>query len=67
MFQNIIILVFTALTTSFFVVAEAIQDLSYVSITHKTVGVGLPRLWYGAVGWRTRHPIKFHPVQSWST
>jgi hypothetical protein len=27
------------------VVAQPIQDLSAVSITHKTMGIGLPRLW----------------------
>jgi hypothetical protein len=32
------------------VVAQPIQDLSAVSITHKTVGIRLPRLWCGAVG-----------------
>jgi hypothetical protein len=32
-----------------FVVAEPIQDLSAVSITDKTVGIGLPRLRYGAI------------------
>jgi hypothetical protein len=35
------------------VVAQPIQALPAVSIAHKTVGVLLPRLWYGAVGWRT--------------
>jgi hypothetical protein len=32
------------------VVARPIQDLSAVSITRKTVGIGLPRLWCGAIG-----------------
>ena len=32
------------------VVAQPIQDLSAVSITHKTVGIALPRLWCGAIG-----------------
>jgi hypothetical protein len=32
------------------VVAHPIQDMSEVSITHKTVGIRLPRLWCGAVG-----------------
>jgi hypothetical protein len=31
-------------------VAQPIQDMSAVSITHKTVGVRLPRLWCGAIG-----------------
>jgi hypothetical protein len=31
-----------------FVVAQPIQDLSAVSITDKTVGIRLPRLWCGA-------------------
>jgi hypothetical protein len=31
-----------------FMVAQPIQDLSAVSITHKTVGIRLPRLWCGA-------------------
>ena len=44
------------------VVAEPIQDLSAVSITDETVGIGLPRLRYGAaIVWRTKHPIKSHP------
>jgi hypothetical protein len=33
-----------------FVVAQPIQDLSAVSITHQTVGIRLPRLWCGAIG-----------------
>ena len=43
--------------------------MSAVSITHKTVGIRLPRLRRGANGvayrgWmRTKRPIKFHPVQ----
>jgi hypothetical protein len=32
-----------------FVVAEPIQDLSAVSISHKTVGVRLPCLWCRAI------------------
>jgi hypothetical protein len=32
------------------VVARPIQDMSAVSITDKTVGVCLPRLWCGAIG-----------------
>src|SRR5262249_19040001 len=39
------------------VVAHPIQDMSAVSITHKTVRIRLPRLWCGAVGRRTRHPL----------
>jgi hypothetical protein len=31
------------------VVAQPIQDMSAVSITHKTVGIGLPRLRCGAI------------------
>src|SRR5262245_51509659 len=31
------------------VVAQPIQDMSAVSITHKTVGNRLPRLWCGAI------------------
>jgi hypothetical protein len=46
------------------VVARPIQDLSAVSITHKTVGIRLPRLWCGAIGWRTKLPIKSRPVHS---
>src|SRR5882724_1107578 len=46
------------------VVAQPIQDMSEVSITHKTMGIRLPHLWCGAIGWRTKHPIKSHPVQS---
>jgi hypothetical protein len=34
-----------------FVVAQPIQDLSAVSITHKTVGIRLPRLRCGAIRW----------------
>jgi hypothetical protein len=48
------------------VVAQPIQNMSEVSITHKTMGIRLPRLWCGAIGWRTNHPIKFHPAQSWT-
>ena len=44
------------------VVARPIQDMSEVSITDKTVGVRLPRLRCRAIGWRTKHPIKFHPA-----
>jgi hypothetical protein len=33
-------------------VANSIQDMSEVSITHQTVGIRLPRLWRGAIGWR---------------
>src|SRR5262245_908632 len=32
------------------VVAKPIQDMSAVSITDKTVGIRLPRLWCGAIG-----------------
>jgi hypothetical protein len=32
------------------VVAQPIQDLSQVSIAHKTVVIDLPRLWCGAIG-----------------
>src|SRR5262249_22058259 len=39
---------------------KPIQDLSAVSITDKTVGIRLPRLWCGAGGRRTKHPIKSH-------
>jgi hypothetical protein len=66
MLQRVIIFVFTALASSF-VVAQPIQDMSAVSITDKTVGVRLPRLRRGAIGWRTKLPMKFHPVQIWST
>ena len=45
MLQNVIILVFTALAVFVLVVAQPIQDMSEVSITHKTVGIHLPRLW----------------------
>jgi hypothetical protein len=31
------------------VVAQSIQDMSTVSITHKAVGIRLPRLWCGAI------------------
>jgi hypothetical protein len=31
------------------VVAQQIQDMSAMSITHKTVGIGLPRLWCGTI------------------
>jgi hypothetical protein len=65
MLQRVIIFVFTALASSF-VVAQPIQDMSAVSIT-KTVGIGLPRLRDGAIGWRIKLPMKFHPVQIWST
>jgi hypothetical protein len=40
--------VFTTLASSFTVVARPIQDMSAVSVTHKTVGNRLPRLWCGA-------------------
>jgi hypothetical protein len=46
-------------------VAQPIQNMSALSITHKTVGIGLPRLRFGAVGWRIKLPITSHPVQSW--
>ena len=49
------------------VVAQPIQDMSAVSITHKTVGIRLPRLWCGAIGWRTKLSIKSHQVQSSNT
>ena len=32
------------------VVAQSIQNMSPVSITDKTAGIDLPRLWYGAIG-----------------
>ena len=38
-------------------VAHPIQDMSEVSITHKTMGIRLPRLWCGAVGSRTKRPL----------
>jgi hypothetical protein len=44
MFQNVIIIVFTAAVVVF-VVAQPIQDMSAVSVTDKTVGIRLPRLW----------------------
>jgi hypothetical protein len=34
------------------VVAQPIQDMSEVPIANKTVGIRLPRLRYGAIGWR---------------
>src|SRR5437016_1732410 len=37
-----------------FVMAQPIQVMSEVSITHKTVGIGLPRLWCGAIGRRIK-------------
>jgi hypothetical protein len=40
-----------------FVVAQQVQDMSAVSIAHKTLGIRLPRLWCGAVGWRTKLSI----------
>jgi hypothetical protein len=67
MLQNVIILMFTALASSFLWWRSRFKDMSALSITHKTVGIGLPRLQCGAGGWRTRHPIKSHPVQSWPT
>ena len=39
------------------VVAHPIQNMSAVSITHKTVGNRLPCLWCGAVGRRTERPL----------
>ena len=55
------------LTTVFgVVVAQPIQDMSAVSITHKTVGIGLPRLRYGTIGWRTRLSTKSHLARSWT-
>ena len=39
------------------VVAQPIQDMSAMSITHKTVGGGLPCLRCGAVGRRAKHPL----------
>jgi hypothetical protein len=48
------------------VVARPIQDMSAVSITHKTVGIGLPRLRCGAIGWRIKLSIQSHQVQSWT-
>jgi hypothetical protein len=41
--------------------------MSEVSITDKTVGIGLPRLRRGAVGWRSQAPDKMPPVQSSNT
>jgi hypothetical protein len=32
-----------------FVVPQPIQDMSAVSITHKTLGIRLPRLWCGTI------------------
>jgi hypothetical protein len=50
MLENVIIVVFHRAGIFAFVVAQPIQDLSAVSITDKTVGIHLPRLWCGAVG-----------------
>jgi hypothetical protein len=41
------------------VVAQPIQDMSALSVKNKTVGVCLPRVWCGAIGWRTKLSIKF--------
>jgi len=60
MLQSVIILVFTALASSFFVVAQPIQDLSALSITYKTVGIHLPGMWCGAIGLVCRGPAD-HP------
>jgi hypothetical protein len=46
-----------------FVVAQPIQNMSAVSITHKTLGIRLPRLWCGAgLVWPgpTDHPNRCH-------
>src|SRR5262245_17940299 len=48
------------------VVAHSIQDLSELPITYKTGGIRLPRLRYGAIGWRTRLSTKSDLVQSWA-
>src|SRR5262249_42233023 len=57
MLPNVILLVFAALAVFVPVVAHPIQDMSQVSITHKTVGNRLPCLWCGAIGRRTKHPL----------
>jgi hypothetical protein len=46
MIQDVIILVFTAAGVGIPVVGRSIQVMSEVSVTHKTVGSRLPRLWY---------------------
>src|SRR5215831_7713765 len=38
------------------VVAQPIQDMSAMSITHKTVGIRLSRLWCGTVGMANKTP-----------
>ena len=48
MLPNVILLVFATLASSFLWVAQPIQNMSAVSITHKTVGNRLSRLWCGA-------------------
>jgi len=45
MLPNVIPLVFAGLGIFLFVMAQPIQNMSAVSITHKTLGIRLPRLW----------------------
>jgi hypothetical protein len=59
MIPNILLLIFCYGCFFVLVVAKPIQDLSAVSITHKTVGIRLPRLWVA-----NKAPDKFHSVQS---
>ena len=51
MLQNVIILVFTALS-SFLWWRSRFKIMSEMSITNKTMGVRLPGLWHGAIRWR---------------
>jgi hypothetical protein len=43
------------------VVAQPIQDMSEVSITHKTVGIRLPRLWRCAIKMANKASDKIPP------
>jgi hypothetical protein len=65
MLQNVIILVLTALASSLLWWRSRFKNMSAVSVTDKTVGVGLPRLRRGAVGWQTKLPIQSYLAQSW--
>jgi hypothetical protein len=49
MIQDVIILVFAALASAS-CGGQPIQAMSEMSITDKTVGIGLPRLWCRAIG-----------------
>jgi hypothetical protein len=50
MIQNVIILVLNRAGVRIPVVGQPIQAMSEMSITDKTVGIGLPRLWCRAKG-----------------